>query len=55
MGEIQSALSGQEEFTAHRWHGVKEVDCHALSGGRFGRHQARGPPANDGNLSGTGL
>jgi hypothetical protein len=48
MGDVHAALAGQQELAADRGHGVIQVDLHAAGGQDFGRHQAGGAAADDG-------
>lgn len=49
MGEVQAALAGEQEFAAHRRHGIEHVHVQAGAAHDFGRHQAGRAAADDGH------
>nr|GEU28576.1 hypothetical protein [Tanacetum cinerariifolium] len=49
MGDVHAAAPGQQEFAAHRRHGVVDVDAGAAPRQGLGGHQAGGAATDDGD------
>ncbi|MNZ88856.1 hypothetical protein D3C78_1077570 [compost metagenome] len=51
VGQVQTALAGQQEFAPYRRHGIKQVDAHTGLRQALGRHQSGRPAADDGDFA----
>ena len=52
VGQVETALAGQQELAADRGHGVVEIDHQAGRQQALGGHQPGGAAANDGDMAG---
>ncbi|GAA0703775.1 hypothetical protein GCM10009105_00110 [Dokdonella soli] len=54
MGQVETALAGNQELAPDRTHAIEEIDLRARRARDFGCHQAGRSAADDGNMSDCG-